>query len=1080
MTTDTEYKEKVLQVKENIEKMFTNGQEKGFSMSEIEQDVDQYLKQNGLTSFDLRTNGDRKDGAYLQAMTHGFNTKLKEIIQVVAPEIASTFNIKNSPLFVDMDTYLENDKKLKENVSNMIETLFTEELPGGMGKIIDKGFTPENLGERMADQAGESLIEFLPMMIAPNMIAASGPVQGLKQTITQDPTKLKNLTEVLGSSVKTILNQYIKNPGKAFIADVSASLGYGAGEQFGEELSVAAGETKSEGYYDAAPSPVIETITGLTGATGAVVAADILTSPIKTKNAVKKTFSNFFGLRPLINKFSSGIKTGKEKKVAQFFEDIMKSSEPQIASAKEIENMAVDQTGKKLSLTTAEETMSPGLAQEQASIEAKMAGSELDKVVQRRVDNINTMDEVLSNTVPETDKPFTILIDQRKGTIEPIVKKLDDQISAAEGEMKIITESVKPSGTTKQSGEAIRNEIEVAQYEGATEAVNAINNIPAANQSADASILQSLQRFTSRAFETGSTPKVLSKINQKINQYLPTTSVEKSFDESTKKIIETEVIIPPAKELKNQDLFDIWLSASIEETALIGKAGIENANKLQKLTELKGQIYKSLQKNLENVEGGPKFFDELNNYITKFEEGVILQLRDNKPHGYPVKDEAVADSFFQVNNVEAMQKFINVFGENKNAMANMKDAILDRLANESIDIKTGFINTDKYKRFLSKYDSALKELAKTDSAFVESLNQTPTAFSAIADRAATLQKRKSFVQGEKLKSELKIFGGESKQFNFGSVGEYVDAALANPTLMGNITERAVNAGAGESWVKAVTEKLTNLRVDPNSGNISLKEISNMKKFLETNKKSLNTLYASMGKGYEKHFDNLNTIVNGFEKVSFVPAPKGSPAPTPSDQMKQALGTDVPQVWSRGFAVASNRTGWKFVGAEVFNRFLNTVGVGHFNKVMKEAIYNPDFAKTLTKMQAGKEATTKDLKNLYGVFAKINGTIGSVSENGNTDVSIEDEVNTKTEIMAPTPETSFSRPNEVSRLSNVSMANPVGMRPSPVVPATATADTGSVNPDTLARGAALFSGPREITFAAQGGIMNARKQIQRVA
>ena len=896
MATDTEYKEKVLQVKENIEKMFVNGQEKGISMSEIEQDVDQYLKQNGLTSFDLRTNGDRKDGAYLQAMTHGFNTKLKEIIQVVAPEIASTFNIKNSPLFVDMDTYLENDKKFKENVSNMIEELFTEELPGGMGKIIDKGFTPENLGERMADQAGESLIEFLPMMIAPNMIAASGPVQGLKQTITQDPTKLKNLAEVLGSSVKTILNQYIKNPGKAFIADVSASLGYGAGEQFGEELAAAADETKSEGYYDAAPSPVIETITGLTGATGAVVAADILSSPIKTKNAVKKTFSNFFGLRPIINKFSSGIKTGKEKKVAQFFEDIMKTSEPQIASAKEIENMAVDQTGKKLSLTTAEETMSPGLAQEQVSIEAKMAGSELDKVIQRRVDNINTMDEVLSNTIPETDKPFTILIDQRKGTIEPIVKKLDDQISAAEGEMKIITESVKPSGTTKQSGEAIRNEIEVAQYEGATEAVNAINNIPAANQSADASILQSLQKFTSRAFETGSTPKVLSKINQKINEYLPTTSVEKSFDESTKKIIETEVIIPPAKELKNQDLFDIWLSASIEETALIGKAGIENANKLQKLTELKGQIYKSLQNNLENVEGGPKFFDELNNYITKFEEGVILQLRDNKPHGYPVKDEAVADSFFQVNNVEAMQKFINVFGENQNAMANMKDAILDRLANESIDIKTGFINTDKYKRFLSKYDSALKELAKTDSAFVESLNQTPTAFSAIADRAATLQKRKSFVQGEKLKSELKIFGGESKQFNFGSVNEYVDAALANPTLMGNITERAVNAGAGDSWAKAVTEKLTNLRIDPNSGSISAKEISNMKKFLETNKKSLNTLYNSMGKGYEKHFDNLNTIVNGFEKVSFVPAPKGSPAPTPSDQMRQALGTDVPQVW----------------------------------------------------------------------------------------------------------------------------------------------------------------------------------------
>ena len=1094
MATDTEYKEKVLEVKENVEKMFTKGQEKGFSMPEIEQDVDKYLKQNGLTSFDLRTDGDRKNGAYMQAMTHGFNTKLKEIIQVIAPEIASTFNIKNSPLFLGMDTYLENDKKLKENVSNMVENLFTMDIPG-LGKITDKNFTPENLGERLADQAGESLMEFLPLMIAPNLIATSGPVQGLKQSITQDPTKLKKLTEVLGSSVNTILNQYIKNPGKAFIADISASLGYGAGEEFGQELSAAADDAQSTGYYDAAGAPLISTITGLTGATGAVVLSDILSSPLKTKKAISNTFGNFFGIRPIISKFTSGIKSSKEKKVGEFFKDIMKSSEPQMTAAKDIENMAVDQTGKKLKLTTAEETMSPGLGQEQASIEAKMAGSELDKIVKRRVDNINTMDEVLSNTVPETDKPFTILIDQRKGTIEPIVKKLDDQISVAEGEMKTITESIKPAGTTKQSGEAIRNEIEIAQFEGATNAVNAINNIPAANQAADVSILKSLQKFTIRDFETGTQPQVVSKINKKINQYLPTE--EKidtvSFNPNTKKIekVTETTVIPPVKELKNQDLFDIWLSASVEETALIGKAGIENANKLQKLTKLKGEIYKSLQKNLENTEGAPKFFNEVDTYIKKFEEGVILQLRDNKPHGYPVKDEAVADSFFQVNNVEAMQKFINVFGENPNAMANMKDAILDRLANESIDIKTGFINTDKYKRFLTKYDSSLKELAKTDSIFVESLNQTPTAFAAIAERSATLNTRKSFVQGEKLKTTLKIFGGESKQYNFGSTSEYVDAALSNPTLMSNITERAMNAGAGDSWAKAVTEKLTNLRIDPQSGNISSKEINNMKKFLETNKDSLNSLYDSMGKGYEKHFENLKTIIDGFERVSFVTAPKGSPAPTPSEQIKQALGTDTPQIWSRAFAVASNRTGWKFVGMEVFNRFLNTVGVGHFNKVMKEAIYNPEFAKTLTKMKNGGEATVKDIKNVYGIFAKINGTIGSVSENGNTDVTMEDEADAAEQIKEPKAdvteqikkevEQGFNvRPDENSRLSNVNIANPVGIRPSPVDPGTSGTDIASINPNTRAKGVEIFGADDAIFGMAQGGIMNTRKQIQRVA
>ena len=79
-------------------------------------------------------------------------------------------------------------------------------------------------------------------------------------------------------------------------------------------------------------------------------------------------------------------------------------------------------------------------------------------------------------------------------------------------------------------------------------------------------------------------------------------------------------------------------------------------------------------------------------------------------------------------------------------------------------------------------------------------------------------------------------------------------------------------------------------------------------------------------------------------------------------------------------------------------------------------------------------------------------------------------------MAPTPNVSFdpSPVNQVSRLSNANIANPVGMLPTP------TADTGPVNPNTMARGSQLFSGPNEITFAAQGGIMNAHKPIQRVA
>ena len=63
--------------------------------------------------------------------------------------------------------------------------------------------------------------------------------------------------------------------------------------------------------------------------------------------------------------------------------------------------------------------------------------------------------------------------------------------------------------------------------------------------------------------------------------------------------------------------------------------------------------------------------------------------------------------------------------------------------------------------------------------------------------------------------------------------------------------------------------------------------------------------------------------------------------------------------------------------------------------------------------------------------------------------------------------SMNTVNPASRLSNVNMVQPI-------------TDTGPVNPNTMARGSQLFNKPGEITFAAQGGIMNARKQIQRVA
>ena len=108
--------------------------------------------------------------------------------------------------------------------------------------------------------------------------------------------------------------------------------------------------------------------------------------------------------------------------------------------------------------------------------------------------------------------------------------------------------------------------------------------------------------------------------------------------------------------------------------------------------------------------------------------------------------------FFQPNNVAAMEDFIRVFGKDSNAVFNMQQSILDRIANESIDIKTGLLNVDKYRRFLAKYASSLKEFETISPEFVTSLKETPTVIGALSERLATLNTRKTFLDGEKLKT----------------------------------------------------------------------------------------------------------------------------------------------------------------------------------------------------------------------------------------------------------------------------------------------------------------------------------------
>ena len=1193
-----EYKARVLEAKKIVGRMFVTGKEKEFSLTKIEKDVKEYLDSQDLTKFDLRTNGDRKNQSMLQAFTNSANENIMEILQVIIPELANSLDLKQFMTF-DVDKMDERSKEIKKEWEDGIEDFFTMQLIPGWRPLLDQNFNPEKLGERVADQMGEMLIEFLPFMIAPNMIAANGPVQGFAQSVKMDPTKIGKVMDVLKNSYYSVINSYIKTPGKAFQADIAAAIGWGGAQQVGTEISEAADEEGTLGYYDFIKGQPLETMLGFTGATTAVVAAPLITQafghPFRTAAALTSgVFKNYGGIKPIINKFQNWYKAKNKRTVNKFVEGVVNAHKEEVSAAGQIaEKVATTrqtafeasgqqgpilpriitrpkldangnpvmkdgkpvmeqiETGPELKLTLAEETLSPGAATEQVKIESTLVGQELDKIIKRRIDNLKILDDSLETIVPSTDENFQYILDLRQGTIKPLIESLEKKIGIKSDEIAGELGTIQADLTKQESGLGLRQIIENLQLSESKESLKIIDNmkagkIPLFTADTAGSAPKILEELISiaglRTFEKGTEPAILKKIKSLVANYrlrdvenirdykrpaddsgymVPEDQWNKMSVSEKKEFLETNFIDPDSLKIAtinqeapftftNQNLYDIYLSADAELMGLIGKPGIDVTKQIMKLKLMKNKILKELKTNLKNKEGGTKFIKSVNKYIDKFEKGVIVRVRENKVAGYTKKDEAVADAFFNADNVKSMDDFINAFGVGKNinqdALYNMQQAILDRLANKVIDKKTGILNQDDYRRWLAQYGSVLERLAGMAKEtgmpqFVSSLRETPTAVGALSERLATLETRKTFLQGEKLKSSLKTFGLNSKQLNLGSVDEYVNAALADPNVMSNITQRISKDGAGEVWVKAILESLTKIRKPSEGfkkGFIEPREIRDMKSWIDTNSKSLETLFTELGPTYKNHLENIKAIVGGFERANFVPSGKGAPALTPEQQTKSVLGVNIPTLWSRFFAVQSGRVGVKYTSMEVLNRLVNTVGEKHFNILMKKAIYDPEFARAMAKAARGGQFTINEQKQIYGFLAKLNGTIGIASEDGAEGSTVQNEADKKViqnkkqnyEDLPDPPniEEYISSVIPESRMSQAIDLNPVSMREAPPGQPSSGGHYGYGNiprgatgtQDTASRGREVFGPFDPIFAAAQGGIMSTNKAFQRVA
>ena len=153
-----------------------------------------------------------------------------------------------------------------------------------------------------------------------------------------------------------------------------------------------------------------------------------------------------------------------------------------------------------------------------------------------------------------------------------------------------------------------------------------------------------------------------------------------------------------------------------------------------------------------------------------------------------------------------------------------------------------------------------------------------------------------------------------------------------------------------------------------------------------------------------------------------------------------------------------------LGGRLANKLIGNKTESEIIRLLSKAFRDPEFAADLIKPLA--DDTFDNIQSNVNRFLKDDKARLTTGTRIGAEIGIEEDQTEPEEVPV-----SMNIPNEASRLSNVAMANPVGMQ---------GVSTGAMDPNTMAKGQALFGGPNEITFASKGGIMSTNKAFQRVA
>lgn len=303
-------------------------------------------------------------------------------------------------------------------------------------------------------------------------------------------------------------------------------------------------------------------------------------------------------------------------------------------------------------------------------------------------------------------------------------------------------------------------------------------------------------------------------------------------------------------------------------------------------------------------------------YISKFEKDASrdIKLRD-RDNDFRTDDEKVAKLYWNPGDVTSARQFKETFGDDPTARKALHGAIIDDFMKKAIPATGTELNPGSYARWMRANQHNLAEFPEIATL----LKDKGKAIESIATRRAEVVQ----AQGEIDKDLLTKALGKGAD-------AVIDAMLTNPRVADNaismMGQREAQAAGRMLWDRVMTEKSP----------------TEAKRFLNENIGLFKRLLT------EDQLAALRDSNRALEMLARVERPKGQPTNAdPFKKIKDVTGTGPLEASSRGLAVASGRTGWKYVGIDLMARLFTGVSRQDTEKLMTQAIYDPKFARELS-------------------------------------------------------------------------------------------------------------------------------------